>query len=117
MTNWCLTQHSVKQRVVDTALLDLCCTALQWVNAMLMEVWPFVDKAVCKKVKVRRRAHQSIHALCTAPRAAAWAIRLMCVVSLRKSRRCVSRAAVWVCAAVYPPLCSIVLHHPPLSPR
>lgn len=102
MTNWCLTQHSVKQRVADTALLDLCCTALQWVNAMLMEVWPFVDKAVCKKVKVRRRAQQSIHALCTAPSAAAWAITFQSfslqsfVLSLRKSLGCVNRAAMWV---------------------
>lgn len=32
---------------------------LQWLNEMLEEVWPYVDGAVCKEVKVRKEGRGS----------------------------------------------------------
>lgn len=31
----------------------------QWLNEMLEEVWPYVDGAVCKEVKVRKEGRGS----------------------------------------------------------
>ena len=32
------------------------CFGLQWLNALVEEIWPFLDKAICNMIKVRVRS-------------------------------------------------------------